>query len=57
MVLYFNKRDLVKFGNYLGSEERKQLFKTHPEFGEQHLEERLSQVHNSDIENWLASLK
>ena len=53
MVTYFNKKDLVNFGNYLLSEERKRLFENHPEpVGT--LEERLSKVHHSDIENFLS---
>lgn len=53
MVTYFNKKDLVNFGNYLLSEERRELFKQHPEpVGT--LEERLSKVHHSDIENFLS---
>jgi len=43
----------VNFGNYLLSEERKRLFENHPEpVGT--LEERLSKVHHSDIENFLS---
>lgn len=50
--MYFNKKDLVKFGNYLLSDERKELYKSHPEpYGT--LEERLSVVNHSDIENFL----
>lgn len=53
MVTYFNKKDLVDFGNYLLSEERKMLFENHPEpVGT--LEERLAKVHHSDIENFLS---
>ncbi len=53
MVTYFNKKDLVDFGNYLLSEERKRLFENHPEpVGT--LEERLLKVHHSDIENFLS---
>lgn len=53
MVTYFNKKDLVDFGNYLLSEERKRLFENHPEpVGT--LEERLSKVHHSDVENFLS---
>lgn len=53
MVTYFNKKDLVDFGNYLLSEERKRLFENHPEpVGTP--EERLSKVHHSDIENFLS---
>lgn len=44
--------DLVSFGNYLLSDERKKLFENHPEPTSLSLEERLSQVHHADIENW-----
>lgn len=53
MVTFYSRKDLVSFGNYLLSEERREAFKQHPEYpnGEQ-LEERLSQVHHADFENW-----
>ena len=57
MVLYFNKRDLVSFGNYLLSKERRELYKNHPELGETNLEARLAEVNHADIENWMAGLK
>jgi len=48
---------LVKFGNYLLSEERYELFKSHPGYpsGEL-LEERLRDVHDSDISNFKEKL-
>lgn len=52
MITYYNRKDLVSFGNYLLSETRRDLFASHTEFGEKRLEERLSYVHDSDIENW-----
>lgn len=52
MVTYFSKKDMVSFGDYLLSEQRRELFASHPEFGEKGLESRLSCVHDSDIENW-----
>ncbi len=52
MVTYFNKKDLVSFGNYLLSPHRRALFASHPDLGDKYLEERLSQVHHSDIEEW-----
>lgn len=52
MVTYFNKKDMVSFGNYLLSEQRRDLFASHPDFKEKNLDERLSYVHDSDIENW-----
>lgn len=57
MVTYFNKKDLVSFGNYLLSPHRRALFKSHPDLGERNLEERLSQVHHSDIEEWKYQLE
>lgn len=51
----FNTRDLVSFGNYLLSEERRELFKNNPNFPNgEFLEERLSGVYHSDVENWAA---
>lgn len=57
MVVYYNKKDLVSFGNYLLSPHRRALFETHPDLGDKDLEERLSQVHHSDIENWKYTLE
>ena len=56
MVTTFNTKDLTSFGLYLLSAERRERFKQHPNFGEERLEERLSEVHHSDIENWKDSL-
>jgi len=53
-IHYFQKEDMVSFGQYLLSEERRELFKSHPELGETNLEERLAEVTDADIENWLA---
>ena len=53
--LEFTRTDLVSFGNYLLSNERKELFESHPDLGSENLEERLSEVNHSDIENWNAS--
>ncbi len=52
MVTYFNSKDMVSFGNYLLSEERKEMIKSHPEFDESTHEERLSRVSHADVENW-----
>lgn len=44
-------KDLVSFGNYLLSEKRKQRFAgigSHATLGE-----RLSEVHDADIQNWI----
>ena len=44
MVTYFNKKDLVKFGNYLLSDERRSKI-IH--------KDNLKKVTNADIENFL----
>jgi len=60
MVTYFNKKDLVSFGNYLLSDERKENFQT--AFDENvkngmsfpmSVEESLKSVHHADICNWI----
>lgn len=47
------RKDLVSFGNYLLSKERRKLFEADPEPPKgPMLEERLSVVGHGDIENW-----
>jgi hypothetical protein len=43
----FTRSQLVEFGNYLLSEERKSFYTG------DNVEERLSQVNHADVENWL----
>jgi hypothetical protein len=43
----FTRKQLVSFGNYLLSEQRKSLYEG------QEVEQRLSQVNHADVENWL----
>lgn len=58
MVLYFNKKDLVKFGEYLLSEKRtKSIIDNHPDEDNNLLDERLKKVYHSDIENFLHEQK
>lgn len=52
-TLGFSREQLVLFGEYLLSDERKQLFASHPTAGDSNLEYRLSQVHHSDVENFV----
>ena len=53
MVTYFNKKDLVSFGEYLLSDERKEKIINHPEASKMPpVEERLKQVHHADLCNW-----
>ena len=48
-------QDMVSFGNYLLSPERRKLYEQNPMFPDGlMLEERLAQVSHADFENWLA---
>lgn len=49
----FTREDLVSFGMYLLSNERRKLFEENPDPGVP-LEERLKIVHHADVENYLA---
>lgn len=60
MVTYFNKKDLVSFGNYLMSERRRDRFEATTQsaiqVGGQNIvptDERLKKIYHADIENWL----
>jgi len=55
MVTYFNKKDLVDFGNYLLSNKRKCRFEKRQ--GGLSIPERLSMVHDADIANFLDDKK
>lgn len=47
------EKDLVSFGDYLLSSERRKLYEEHPMFPEgEALEQRLAQVNHADFENW-----
>lgn len=52
MVVFFLEEDLVSFGNYMVSVERRELFENHPDPSGLSLQERLSMVHDSDLANW-----
>ena len=58
MVLYFNRGDLIKFGDYLLSNQRKKSFANHPDPPKGHsLELRLSKADKVDVDNWLETQK
>jgi hypothetical protein len=58
MVTYFNKKDLVRFGEYLLSEQRTKRIKDgYSQNDNISLEERLSNVYHADLENFLESIK
>lgn len=51
MVTYFEEEDLVSFGGYLLSEERKKSILEHPEFKDK-TEEDLKIIYQIDLLNW-----
>ena len=57
MVLYFNKKDLIKFGNYLLSDERKELIFSHPDKSIDAKGEALKTVSRADFENFMKKIK
>ncbi|MCL1653796.1 hypothetical protein M2T28_14320 [Elizabethkingia miricola] len=59
MVVYFNRKDLVEFGNYLLSEEREALFKqANKENGNiNSYEDRKREVTHADYHNWMDKKK
>lgn len=52
MVIFFMESDLVSFGEYMISKERKDFYTNNPTV-QDNLEELLSQVNNIDLENWM----
>jgi len=53
MVTTFNRKDLIEFGQYLLSPERRDLYSNHPIHNGETLEERLKNVSHSDVENFI----
>jgi len=63
MVTYFNKKDMISFGKYLVSEERKQRIQNSFDKDKKNgienslsVEERLQEVYHADFHNWKDSL-
>jgi hypothetical protein len=52
MVIYFTEEDLISFGEYMVSPQRRQLFRDKPNPEGLSLDERLAMVHDADLSNW-----
>ncbi|MDM8176868.1 hypothetical protein QT327_21375 [Olivibacter sp. 47] len=48
---------LTDFGNYLLSDDRKELYASHPSLGKRNLDERLSAVNDADLTNAFSGSK
>jgi len=58
MTTFFDETDLTTFGKYLLSKERRDLITSNYKEGDNvTLEDRLSQVYDSDLANWKHSEK
>jgi hypothetical protein len=64
MVTYFNRKDLVSFGEYLLSKERRDFIESshvaQVEEGSDHplpIEDKEKIVFHADVENWLEKLR
>ena len=54
MVTYYNKGDMISFGKYLVSKERREYYERNPKV-DLSLEDRLAMVSRTDVDNWLAT--
>lgn len=57
MIIFFTEQDMVSFGEYMVSKERKQLYEEHMietigSLDLDALDEKLKHVHDSDLGNW-----
>ena len=52
MIIYFTEEDLVSFGYYMVSKERRKFYESHPEFDQDTVEDRLREVNDTDLANW-----
>lgn len=48
-----NQSDLISFGNYLLSKERKKLINSHPQRTKEEKKVASETVSDADVENWL----
>lgn len=53
MVTTFNKTDMIDFGRFLLSKERRAAFEATQEHATTPLEDRLGDVHAADFKNWM----
>lgn len=52
MVIYFTEEDLVSFGSYMISKDRRKFFELDPTVDDIALTEKLGRVNETDIQNW-----
>jgi hypothetical protein len=52
----FSEKDLISFGLFLLSEDRKKLLKKHPDFSSESFKERKRKVYDADLANWQHTL-
>jgi hypothetical protein len=48
----YTQKDLVSFGLYMVSDERKELFENNTNFSSDAINEKLKRVYDSDLSNW-----
>lgn len=53
----YTEQQLISFGEYLLSKERKDNLEKHPTLGETNISKRLETVSDADIENWKEKAK
>lgn len=53
MVVFFTEEDLVSFGEYMMSDQRRKMYEEHPELKNEDIEEKLKNVNNADLANWV----
>ena len=57
MIMFFTEEDLVSFGNFMVSDSRRKMYENHPELKDENIEERLKQVNDADLANWVQATR
>ena len=55
MITFFEEKDLVSFGEYLLSDERKDIILNHPELTDRG-NDALKDVYQADLANWVEKI-